>query len=188
MQRKNFRIITDFFEKEKIEYAVIGAMALHAYGYTRATVDIDFIVKFQEQSKIIDFLESLGFETINKSEGFSNHVLAIGPTRFDFVYVDEKTAEVLMEKVSLKKLSNGELLPVVCPEHLIALKLHTIRNDPDRIYRELADIKEIAKRVKLDLKLLKRSEFESLDLGHFFDIHIALTDTQKDHKNESEKY
>jgi hypothetical protein len=32
----------DFFERERIDYALIGTFALKAYGYTRATQDVDF--------------------------------------------------------------------------------------------------------------------------------------------------
>ncbi len=38
-----FILITEFFNHENFDYAVIRAFALYAYGYTRATSDIDFI-------------------------------------------------------------------------------------------------------------------------------------------------
>ncbi len=49
--RDQFVFISEFFNKEKIQFAVVGAFALHAYGYTRATKDIDFFVKQEDLSK-----------------------------------------------------------------------------------------------------------------------------------------
>jgi hypothetical protein len=37
------RIIVAFFEGEGVAYAVAGAFRLHAYGLTRATLDLDFV-------------------------------------------------------------------------------------------------------------------------------------------------
>jgi len=76
-----------FFAKEKIDFALIGAFALQAYGYVRATQDIDFVVRCEGQDRIVRFLESLGYETSYRSQGFSNHVRPLaGLGRVDFVY------------------------------------------------------------------------------------------------------
>ena len=76
--KEQFRILTEFFERENLDYAVIGAFALYAYGYTRATRDVDFITRIEYQNKVVQYLQSLGFETLNRSEGFSNHLHPIG--------------------------------------------------------------------------------------------------------------
>lgn len=64
--KEHFKILTEFFDREHLDYAVIGAFALHAYGYTRATTDVDFITRVECQDKIVQYLESLGFETLNR--------------------------------------------------------------------------------------------------------------------------
>ena len=63
-----------FFAKEEIDFALIGAFALQAYGYVRATRDIDFVVRGGGQERVVRFLESLGYETSYRSRGFSSHV------------------------------------------------------------------------------------------------------------------
>ncbi len=69
-------------------------IALKAYGYMRATQDVDFIVKQEDQAKIIANLESLGFETLYSSKGYSNHIHPLsGLGRIDFVYVKGDTAK-----------------------------------------------------------------------------------------------
>ena len=65
--KRIFQQIIDFFEKEQISYALIGAFALKAYGYVRATQDLDFLIKAEEQEKVIRYLESIGYETLHRS-------------------------------------------------------------------------------------------------------------------------
>ena len=102
--KEQFKILTEFFERESLDYAVIGAYALYAYGYTRATRDVDFITRDEHQNKIVTYLESLGFETLNRSEGFSNHLHSVGRTRIDLVYIDGETAETLFKSAQKKLL------------------------------------------------------------------------------------
>ena len=85
-----------FFAKEEIDFALIGAFALQAYGYVRATQDIDFALRGEGQEKSVQFLESLGYETLYRSKGYSNHVHPLPELgRIDLVYVEGETAERL---------------------------------------------------------------------------------------------
>jgi hypothetical protein len=95
------------------------------------------------QERIVGFLESLGFETLNRSEGYSNHLHSVEAIRIDLVYVEGETAEKIFKSIQKKSLFENHEMPVVSPEHLVALKLFAVQNDPDRKYKELADIKEI---------------------------------------------
>jgi len=140
-----FQLLINSFEREKMDYALIGAFALKAYGYVRATQDVDFLVRTEDQDKIISYLESaLGYETIYRSTGYSNHVHPLaGLGRIDFVYVKGDTAEKIFHE-SRRLLILGDLsMPVVKPEHLIALKVFAMKNNPERSLREMADIKEL---------------------------------------------
>ncbi len=153
--REQFELVTTFFERENIEYALIGAYALHAYGYTRATKDVDFIVAAKHQSQIVAYLGSLGFDAIHRTDGFSNHVHPIDATRIDMVYVDDTTARFIFADSSRRLVLDGLTFPVVGPVHLITLKLFAMQNDPDRRFKELADIKEIIKRTNPDRQVIR---------------------------------
>jgi hypothetical protein len=153
--KEQFRVLTEFFEKQGLDYAVIGAFALYAYGYTRATTDIDFITRAEYQSEIVKYLESLGFETLNCSEGFSNHLHTVGSIKIDIVYVTDETANIIFNAAEKRLILKDVEIPVVSPEHLIALKLFAIQNEPDRKYKELADIKEICYHTNIDMATVK---------------------------------
>jgi len=44
MKFKNvFQLMIEMFEREKIDYALIGGFALNAYGYGRATQDVEYL-------------------------------------------------------------------------------------------------------------------------------------------------
>lgn len=142
--KKTLQLLIDFFERERIDYALIGAFALKAYGYTRATQDVDFIARQRDQKKIIANLESLGFETLYSSTGYSNHVHPLsGLSRIDFVYVKGDTAESIFKEAIRILLFDDLTMPVVKLEHIVALKIFAMKNDPDRALREMADIKEL---------------------------------------------
>jgi hypothetical protein len=165
-----------YFKKENIDYAVVGAFALYAYGYTRTTKDVDFITRFKYQDAIIEHLESIGFETLHRSEGFSNHLHATSSDRVDFVYIDEETAKPIFESIKNKLVLEDIEVPVVSPEHLIALKLFAIQNDPDRKFRELGDIKEIIHLTQPNKSEVKKY-FQKYGLEHYYNEIISEGNT-----------
>jgi len=168
--KEQFKILMEFFEREKLDYALIGAFALYAYGYSRATRDVDFITRGESQEIIVTFLESLGFETLNRSAGYSNHLHPIENMRFDLVYVEGDTARIIFEATSKKLVLDGMELPVVSPEHLIQLKLFAIRNDPGRKFKELADIRELIHRTPIDREKIREQFIQDGLEGYFDDI------------------
>jgi hypothetical protein len=143
--------LSRFFAREEIVFAVIGAFALKAHGYVRATRDVDFIVRREDQEKTIRFLETLGYETLHRSQGFSNHLHPLpGLGRVDFVYVAGETAELIFSGTRPLFILDDLTLPVVRPEHLIALKVYAMKNDPERTYREMADIQQLLRLPEVD--------------------------------------
>jgi hypothetical protein len=138
---KVMRAIAQFFGDEGLAYAIIGAFALHAYGLSRATSDLDFVTDCQAQAKLIPFLEKLGYETLHVSSGYSNHVHsdpAMG--RLDFVYVSGDTSRQLLGSAKKLHVQGGISVAVPRPEHLAAMKIQAMKNDPERTYQEMADI------------------------------------------------
>ena len=150
-----FEILSGFFQREKMEYGIIGAFALFSYGYTRATRDIDFITRVENRSKVTAYLESLGFETIFSSDAFSNHLHPIDSIRVDIMYVEGATADTVLGSTEKRMVFHDLELPVVSPEHLIAMKLFAIQNNPERKFKDLADIKEILHHATYDKRIVK---------------------------------
>ncbi len=158
------REVAKFFEREGFNYAVIGAFALHAYGMTRATRDLDFVTEFPAQRSLIAFLETINYETLHVSSGYSNHLNrdpAMG--RLDFVYVSGETNRQLFGSAQ-KLLMLGEIsIPVPRREHIAAMKIHAMKNDPERTFREMADILFLMQQPGIDKKEI-RDYFEKQGL------------------------
>ncbi len=153
---QQFAILADFFTREKIDFAIIGGYALHAYGHTRATRDVDFITDYEHQARIVAFLESLGFETLHRSLGYSNHLHVVDGLRIDLVYVEGNTAQTILTAAKPMLITESLSLPVARADHLVLLKLFAMRNDPTRKFQELADIRELILRAHLDRDEMRR--------------------------------
>lgn len=142
----NFGVVLDtlsgFLQEKDHRFAVIGGVALAAYGLPRTTLDLDFVIDAAAQNNLIPFLESLGYQTLHRSSGYSNHVHS-DPTwgRVDFVYVQEDTSSKLFADSRSIPGPGGIPIPVPKPEHLAALKVLGMKNDPARTFQDLADVR-----------------------------------------------
>ena len=151
--------VAGFLEHEGAPFALIGAFALHAYGLSRATSDVDFVADSDVRGRLVPFLESLGYETLYASEGYSNH-LHRDPARgrVDVVYVSGETSRLLFSGLGATLHIGPREIPVPRAEHLAAMKVHAMKNDPDRTLQEMADIRYL-----LQLPGVDREEI----LGYF---------------------
>jgi hypothetical protein len=136
------RHLSTWFEAQNQPYALIGGGALAAYGHLRTTLDLDFVVPAEIQDELVNFMVQSGYETLHRSSGYSNHLNAdpeLG--RLDFVYVSGPTQTALFAEA--RKLPGPDALetPVPKPEHLIAMKVQAMKNDPSRRFQDLEDIR-----------------------------------------------
>lgn len=155
-------VVIGFLKEKRVRYAVIGGVALVAYGLPRTTVDLDLVVEASAQDDLIRFLESLGYRTLHRSSGYSNHHHS-DPLwgSIDFVYVTGETSHKLFAATRISEGPRGLQIPLPKPEHLAALKVLAMKNDPARTFQELADI-----RFLLDLPGVDRREIQD-----YFDRH-----------------
>lgn len=129
-----------WFEEQHITYALAGGNALRAWGHDRPTYDVDFVIRGTDRARAIAFAESLGYETAHVSTGYSNHYHpdeAFG--HVDLMYVYGATAEQVFSG-SIRRALVGVDLPVVRPEHLIAMKVRAMKNSAIRVLIDAPDI------------------------------------------------
>ncbi len=132
------RTFSEFFERERIRYAVIGGLAIRAWGHVRATQDVDFVVEQEFKRQVVAFAENEGFETLHVSDGYSNHVR--GTDRVDFMYVDPATAQDIFRGSQRREVIAGIQMDVAKPEHLSAMKAIAIKYNPRRGWRDVDDV------------------------------------------------
>ena len=157
--------LADFLDAEGAPLALVGAHAFLAYGVTRSTVDLDLLTEQRVQDRLVRFLESLGYETLHRSDGYSNHLHA-DPTwgRVDVVYVDERTSDVLFGGAREVATIGGRALKLPRPEHLVAMKVQAVKNDPERTLKDLSDIRDLLRVAEVD-EAEVRAYFERAGLG-----------------------
>jgi hypothetical protein len=150
-------------------YAVIGALALHAYGHSRVTFDLDLATTSAAQEAVMDLLGALGYEALHVSPGYSSHQHADADWGgVDLVYVDDVTAGLLFPVCPRRlKLGNREA-PVPRAEHLAAMKVQAMRNDPSRLLPDLADAQYLLRLPGTDRDEV-RGYFEKAGLLDWYD-------------------
>lgn len=162
-------LIAGFLAGRAGRSAVIGGIALAAYGNPRTTIDLDFIVEGELQDELIAFLEVQGFETLHRSSGYSNHDHPDPERgRLDFVYVRGETAERVFSECRRLPGPSGSAILVPKPEHLAALKAQAMKNDPSRAPSDLVDVRFLLGLPNVDRGLI-REYFERLGQGALFD-------------------
>ena len=161
--------LAEFFDEHGRRYAAIGGYALLAHGIQRATFDMDWVVENDAQDELVSFLEALGYETLHRSSGYSNHLHPDADLgRIDFVYVDQRTADEIFNASEKKEILDGVEVLVPRPEHLVAMKVRAIKNDPDRKLQDLADIKALSQLPGVDAAEI-RGYFDRLGMAELYE-------------------
>jgi hypothetical protein len=134
-------MISGFLEEHRYRHALVGGLALAAYGLARTTLDLDLAVEARAQDDLVPFLESKGYDTLYRSPGYSNHLhRSAAGGRVDFVYMDPATSDLLFRNAREFSGLVGRVL-VPKPEHLAAMKVLAMKNDPSRTLQDLADVR-----------------------------------------------
>jgi hypothetical protein len=66
-------VVEGFLAENGFRVAVIGGVALTAYGHPRLTLDLDVVTEAAAPDTLVAFMESQGFVTLHRSSGYSNH-------------------------------------------------------------------------------------------------------------------
>jgi hypothetical protein len=162
-------VVSDFLEERGFRYAVIGGVALATYVLHRTTLDLDLVVDSSAQDDLIRFLEAHGYQTRHRSTGYSNHSHP-DPRwgNLDFVYIGGETSRSLFAALRTLAGPREIMIPLPKPEHLAALKVLAMKNEPDRTFQDMADIRFLMNLPGVDRREIKR-HFERHGLGSKFD-------------------
>lgn len=167
--------VAEFVGERGARYGIIGGVGIAAYGLMRTTLDLDFVVDRGIQKDLVSWMESLGYETLHRSRGFSNH-LHEDPEmgRVDFVYVSGDTAETLFGELRWLEGPADRKIPVPRPEHLAAMKASAMKSDPGRAFQEMADVRFLLQLPDVDRDAV-REQFERRGLlEQFLEIEESL--------------
>ncbi|MBF0594259.1 MAG: nucleotidyltransferase family protein [Candidatus Omnitrophica bacterium] len=131
------RALAEKFSRTGVRYALIGGMALHAAGLTRATGDIDLLVHADDADKLRSVLLETGFKVFHEDENVLQAAvpwLPIGGV--DVIWSRRQYSRDMLAR----RVSTPDGIYVVDPEGIIGLKVQAIANAPERRLSDAVDI------------------------------------------------
>jgi predicted nucleotidyltransferase len=144
--------------KAGVEFLMIGGHAVNHYGYTRATLDVDFMIAAEKVSVVRQVMKDAGFTNISEGETVIFFSLPDSVVRVDFLPVDSGTLSELLSRAVRVEYGNVPL-KVPALKDLLAMKLFALKGGhPRRKDRDMADVVHLVAENKLtaetDLKPL----------------------------------
>ena len=139
-------------KSKSLRYLVIGGLAINHYGYSRDTSDLDFFISLNERPDWMQLLAKFGYANFHDGGNFIQYD---APDKnawpVDLMLVQEKTFAPILE-ASLEAEFFGVKTRVPRLEHLIALKLHALKNTRmHRFLKDFLDVENLIRINKLDL-------------------------------------
>jgi hypothetical protein len=134
---RTLRKIAARLEQLRVPYAVVGAMALNAHGYRRATVDVDVLVSTASVQVLFERLVGDGYTRASK--------LALRDLE-TAVRVECVVSDLFPDPASVANLVGG--VKYIGLTELVALKLKLGTSYPGRL-KHLGDVQELIKILRL---------------------------------------
>ena len=155
--------------KRQLPYLIVGGHAVNLYGFARETADLDLLVCMQDRAAWITLFASLDYRIFSEAPNFVQlasdkaaawpiDLMLVRPATFKPMFDDSRVVEFYGTSSRIPSL-----------EHLIALKLHALKNTrPHRFLKDFLDVENLLRINQLDVKSEKiRRWFEkyaSMDL------------------------
>ncbi len=143
----------------ELRFLLIGGRSLEAHGYIRFTQDVDFLIATTDIPAMSALLNQVGYAQTAETAIFSRwHHPSLALDEVDLMYVQPAIFEKL--SIDAKELHlDNIVLRVPSVPSLIALKLHAIKNNPDRTGKDLNDIERL---LEHNPGVLDRASLEAL--------------------------
>jgi hypothetical protein len=110
---------------------IIGGNALQAYQLARPTFDVDCMIATANKERLREMLANAGFQWMAEFSSFQEFRHAM--------FVDTESFGKMWAR-SIPHDYDGLSLRVPAAAHLIALKLHALKNNPARQSKDMRDI------------------------------------------------
>jgi len=153
--------VIDILNKEKVPYAVIGAMAVSFYGVVRSSLDADAIIRIEKDKEGVDQLRAAltkaGMNVVVKKGNFEDPLVGViliedhHGNHVDLLLGIKKADRDLFKRVKRIEFQ-GETINIVGVEDLIVMKVYA------GSHKDIADVQGIlaVSRETIDQKKLIR--------------------------------
>ena len=127
------------FEEAGIPLLLAGGWAVNSYGFSRNTLDVDWVCARGRAQDAITLMSDLGFDAV--SDGMATRFRYRRDFAFpaiDLIWVNDETFARMIGEID-----PGLGVRLVTFEGLIAMKLHALKDDEQRKGRDLRDLQEL---------------------------------------------
>jgi predicted nucleotidyltransferase len=148
-----FATIHEEAVRRKLRFLVIGGLAVNHYGYARETADLDFFISRDDRAGWMKLLHDFGYTSHNDGGNFIQfNPPAQNAWPVDLMLVQEKTFSPILEASQAADLF-GVRTHVPSLEHLLALKLHALKNTRmSRFLKDFLDVEYLIRLNRLDIQ------------------------------------
>lgn len=122
------RTILAYCESKDLKFLISGGQAINAYGISRQTADLDFIVEKEKKSAWSELLKKIDYISFQDDDRFSRYKPSqIAAWPIDLMYVDSETFEKLYKESKEFKFG-ASTARAVSARHLVTLKVHALKH------------------------------------------------------------
>jgi len=135
-----------------IDCILIGGFAVNHYGYTRNTLDVDFMIFSDQLDLLKQIMQEEGFTNVSIQENVAFFNKPDSPLRVDFLRADTATMQKLLRNAVTINM-HGYTIKVPSLKDLIAMKIFAFANAPARrLGKDLPDITFLITLHELDME------------------------------------
>ncbi|MFO1483060.1 MAG: hypothetical protein U1F71_06805 [Verrucomicrobiaceae bacterium] len=143
----------------ELKFMLIGGRSLEAHGYVRNTKDVDFLIATHDIPVMERLLGSIGYRKEVETTIFSRWKHgSMEAEDVDLMFVGESTFDLLDKDCVTMKIGSA-VLRVPSVAGIAALKLHAMKNNPERFTKDSSDILTL---MRLNPAALGHDEFRQL--------------------------
>lgn len=145
-------VVANPLSKAGVECLLIGGFAVNYYGYTRNTLDVDFMIVSEQMEVVNQNMMRAGFTNVSIQENVAFFGVPGSPLRVDFLRTDAVTMRKLLGGARLVSLHGFEI-KIPSLRDLIAMKIFSLSQAPaQRMGKDLPDIAYLCVLHHLDLE------------------------------------
>jgi len=148
--RDVFARVTETLGESHLPCLLIGGFAVNYYGYTRNTLDVDFMIAAEQLDAVRSALVKAGFINVTIEENVAFFNAPECPFRVDFLRVDAATLARLLDHAQWVDVQ-GCRVQIPALLDLLAMKIFALaQNTARRSGKDLADIAFLSAIHRLD--------------------------------------
>jgi predicted nucleotidyltransferase len=143
-----FETIDSETRKRHLQFLIIGGLAINQYGFSRETADLDLLVCVDDRAKWFELFATFGYGIFNDGGNFvqfSPPEQSAWPV--DLMLVQQKTFKPMCD-AGREVDFYGVAARIPSLEHLLALKLHALKNA--RLHRFLKDFLDVENLIRIN--------------------------------------